>query len=114
MCWLHWERARYPDLGTALSDAKHISAYKKAFADLESFSMMPVILREPNYWLSCLLVDNLRDTLIKSLEAESIEARPIWKPLHLQPAFASCKVAVAHRPSNSLTGNLSPEWFGLT
>ena len=71
----------------------HFIAYKKAFADLESFSMMPVDPSgEPNYWLSCLLVDNLRDTLIKSLEAESIEARPIWKPLHLQPAFASCKV----------------------
>jgi pyridoxal phosphate-dependent aminotransferase EpsN len=27
------------------------------------------------------------------LEAENIESRPLWKPMHLQPVFASCRVA---------------------
>ena len=26
-----------------------------------------------------------------ALEAENIEARPLWKPLHLQPVFAACQ-----------------------
>jgi dTDP-4-amino-4,6-dideoxygalactose transaminase len=26
--------------------------------------------------------------IIAALEAENIEARPIWKPMHLQPVFA--------------------------
>jgi dTDP-4-amino-4,6-dideoxygalactose transaminase len=26
-----------------------------------------------------------------ALEAENIESRPVWKPLHLQPVFASCE-----------------------
>jgi dTDP-4-amino-4,6-dideoxygalactose transaminase len=30
--------------------------------------------------------------LIKSLESENIEARPIWKPMHLQPVFKGCRV----------------------
>jgi dTDP-4-amino-4,6-dideoxygalactose transaminase len=29
-----------------------------------------------------------RDAIIDRLEALDIEARPVWKPLHLQPAFA--------------------------
>lgn len=28
--------------------------------------------------------------LIDALEAENIEARPVWKPLHLQPLFEGC------------------------
>ena len=26
-----------------------------------------------------------------ALEAENIESRPIWKPMHLQPVFADCE-----------------------
>jgi pyridoxal phosphate-dependent aminotransferase EpsN len=29
-----------------------------------------------------------RDTLIAVLDAADIEARPVWKPMHLQPVFA--------------------------
>ena len=70
----------------------HYTAYSDAFADVESVSMMPI---DPNgasnYWLSCILIGDQRDTFIEALERESIEARPIWKPLHLQPIFASSK-----------------------
>ena len=30
--------------------------------------------------------------LLKALEAENIEARPLWKPMHLQPVFKDCRV----------------------
>ena len=48
---------------------------------------------EPNWWLTCILVDPDafgadREQIRLALEAEDIEARPTWKPLHLQPVFA--------------------------
>ncbi|WP_454778477.1 DegT/DnrJ/EryC1/StrS family aminotransferase [Georgenia muralis] len=45
-----------------------------------------------NFWLTSIVVDpavagwTSRD-LIKYLDAHSIEARPLWKPMHLQPVF---------------------------
>lgn len=47
----------------------------------------------PNCWLTCLLVDSditgfNREDLRLILEAENIESRPFWKPMHLQPIFA--------------------------
>ena len=45
----------------------------------------------PNFWLSCLTVDSGCDvdpmTVIAKLNENNIEARPIWKPMHLQPVF---------------------------
>ncbi len=46
-----------------------------------------------NYWLSSILVDPKltnginREILRLALEAENIESRPLWKPMHLQPIF---------------------------
>jgi pyridoxal phosphate-dependent aminotransferase EpsN len=47
-----------------------------------------------NAWLTCIVVDpDLfgadREAIRLALEAEDIEARPLWKPMHLQPIFAS-------------------------
>ena len=47
-----------------------------------------------NAWLTCLVVDPEafgadRERIRLALEAEDIEARPLWKPMHLQPVFAS-------------------------
>ena len=33
-----------------------------------------------------------RETIRLALEAENIEARPVWKPMHLQPVFHDCEV----------------------
>lgn len=46
-----------------------------------------------NHWLTCILVDPAlagfsREDLRLKLEAENIETRPLWKPMHLQPVFA--------------------------
>jgi dTDP-4-amino-4,6-dideoxygalactose transaminase len=51
-----------------------------------------------NCWLTCLTVDPSlagvsRDDIRLALEAENIESRPLWKPMHLQPAFNACPMA---------------------
>ena len=33
-----------------------------------------------------------REDALLALEAQDIESRPLWKPMHLQPVFASCRV----------------------
>jgi pyridoxal phosphate-dependent aminotransferase EpsN len=47
-----------------------------------------------NAWLTCIVIDPDtfgvdRETVRLALEAEDIEARPLWKPMHLQPIFES-------------------------
>src|SRR5699024_5941403 len=46
---------------------------------------------QPNYWLSVMMVKgNTRPIdIIKALEKENIESRPVWKPMHMQPFFES-------------------------
>jgi len=44
-------------------------------------------------WLTCITIDPDafgadREVVRKALEAENIESRPVWKPMHLQPVFA--------------------------
>lgn len=45
-----------------------------------------------NHWLSCIVLDSTilgksSEELRLALEAENIESRPLWKPMHLQPIF---------------------------
>jgi pyridoxal phosphate-dependent aminotransferase EpsN len=47
-------------------------------------------------WLSCFLIDAAefgagRDEVIAALGKANIEARPVWKPMHLQPLYASAE-----------------------
>jgi len=50
-----------------------------------------------NRWLTCILVDPAknkgltREVIRLAMEAENIETRPLWKPMHQQPIFASSK-----------------------
>jgi dTDP-4-amino-4,6-dideoxygalactose transaminase len=50
-----------------------------------------------NRWLTCILVDPklnyglTREIIRLALEADNIESRPLWKPMHQQPVFANCK-----------------------
>lgn len=65
--------------------------YKRELGALEGVEMMPVNKwNEPNYWLSCITLNGKVKPLdiIDALEAENIESRPIWKPMHMQPFFA--------------------------
>ena len=49
-----------------------------------------------NGWLTCVVFDEpeVRDGVMKALDTVDIESRPLWKPLHLQPAFAGSAVHV--------------------
>ena len=49
---------------------------------------------QSNHWLTCVIIEPkdagfTREDLRLRLEAENIESRPLWKPLHLQPVFAT-------------------------
>jgi len=66
--------------------------YKAAFADIEEITMNPMNPDgDSNCWLSCMtLAEGCQVTpnqIMDALEAENIESRPIWKPMHLQPVF---------------------------
>ncbi len=65
--------------------------YKEAFKDLP-LTMNPYLsCCEPNFWLSCILLDKNVDVkpmdILTELDKENIETRPIWKPMHMQPIF---------------------------
>ncbi|MFG1991183.1 aminotransferase class I/II-fold pyridoxal phosphate-dependent enzyme [Actinoplanes sp. NPDC048988] len=70
--------------------------YRAALGDLPGLSFMPMAAYgESNWWLTCLLVDAerfgaSRDRILDRLAAHDIEARPTWKPMHLQPVFSDC------------------------
>ncbi len=68
--------------------------YKEEFANLP-ITMMPVTVKcKPNYWLSAFTINQdcsvEPDDIIKSLEKENIESRPLWKPMNSQPIFEGC------------------------
>lgn len=70
--------------------------YTRELAEVEGITVMQNPLPEfnSNFWLSCILVDPrkagiTREDVRMKLEKEQIESRPLWKPMHLQPVFAS-------------------------
>ena len=72
--------------------------YRELLGDVPGLSYMP----EPDgyrstRWLTAVVIDEAkfgadREVLRKAMEAENIEARPIWKPMHRQPVFQDCRV----------------------
>ncbi|ADI28208.1 DegT/DnrJ/EryC1/StrS aminotransferase family protein [Geobacillus sp. C56-T3] len=71
--------------------------YVQALGDIEGIHFMPELEGTmSNRWLTALTIDQqaLGVTpmeIINALAAENIEARPVWKPLHLQPLFAGVR-----------------------
>jgi pyridoxal phosphate-dependent aminotransferase EpsN len=68
--------------------------YREALCDLPGLTFLPEApYGRSNCWLTCVLVDPAafgadREAIRRALEADDIEARPVWKPMHLQPVFA--------------------------
>ncbi len=79
---------------------RHVSARRKVhqwyldyFANVQGVT----VLNEPgsdffsNHWLTAIVIDPSRgrdrEGLRLALEAENIESRPLWKPMHMQPVF---------------------------
>ncbi|HLQ82375.1 MAG TPA: aminotransferase class I/II-fold pyridoxal phosphate-dependent enzyme [Pseudogracilibacillus sp.] len=67
--------------------------YEAAFADIKGIHFQPELKNTySNRWLTALTVDPevtgvTRTEIIERLEESNIEARPVWKPMHLQPLF---------------------------
>jgi pyridoxal phosphate-dependent aminotransferase EpsN len=85
---------------------RNFEYYRERLADLPGIQFMPEApFGRCSRWLTCLTVDPARfgatrDDIRLALEAQDIEARPVWKPMHLQPVFGACRVrggAVAAR-----------------
>lgn len=73
------------------------SFYKELFESIPDVSMHEELNTDfhSNFWLSAIIIDSKtksREGLRLALEKENIEARPLWKPMHLQPIFEKCEV----------------------
>lgn len=92
-------RAQLAGLRAKIEHRKAVSErYRAELADLPGWSFMPVDPRgNPNYWLTVAQIDPADAavdavTVMGGLQAERIESRPAWKPMHLQPVFGECEV----------------------
>lgn len=89
---------------------EHRAAKEKIYRRYEEgFKGMPVKMNpylscsRPNFWLSCMTVDkgcnvNPMD-IMNMLNEANVEARPIWKPMHMQPVFKDNDFVSAYEKS---------------
>lgn len=76
---------------------RNFELYRISLGDLSGLAFMPESpMGRSNRWLTCVRVDPAvfgatREEIRVALEARNIEARPVWKPMHLQPVFGSCR-----------------------
>ena len=104
-------RGQVPYLETHIAQKKAIyERYREGFKDLPvTMNPFDAAKSEPNYWLSCLLIDEEamaphvrgeKDQLwhhesgksspgeiLDALSFFKAEGRPIWKPMHMQPIY---------------------------
>ncbi|MCL2103658.1 MAG: DegT/DnrJ/EryC1/StrS family aminotransferase, partial [Kiritimatiellaeota bacterium] len=91
--------------------------YRERLSDLTGIRFMPgVPYGEPTRWLTVIHLASAPHVsdMIQRLEAENIESRPVWKPMHLQPVFREAKMyggAVGERLFQ--TGLCLPSGAGL-
>lgn len=87
-------RAQLADLDRRVAARRATyKAYRDALGQLPGWRF----LHEPRgchstYWLTCATLETGRDHVLDALEAANIEARPVWKPMHMQPVFANERV----------------------
>ena len=103
-------RGQYPYLEEHLAQKKAVfERYQEGLKDLPVI-MNPIMAgSEPNYWLSCILIDkdamcsqvrgdyealyhpehgkSCPTEILENLMKYNAEGRPIWKPMHLQPMY---------------------------
>ena len=103
-------RGQYPYLEEHIAQKKVIyERYKEGLKDLP-VKMNPIPEEcEPNYWLSCMIIDkkamckqvrsenealyiseegkSCPTEILEAIASINAEGRPIWKPLHMQPIF---------------------------
>ena len=90
-------RAQLAGLQDKVQRRRAIGArYREALSDLPGLTFAPEgdsDEERPNRWLTCCTIDTEvagadREQVRLALRARGIEARPLWKPMHLQPVFA--------------------------
>lgn len=92
-------RAQLEVIEQRVARRREIAAhYKEAFAQVAGIKFMP----EMDYgrhtrWLSVVLIDAEkfgcdREQIRLALEADNIESRPLWKPMHMQPVFKDVRM----------------------
>src|SRR6187200_1579002 len=89
-------RAQLESLPERVATRRRIrDRYVETLADVPGLEFMPEApYGTTNAWLTCVVIDPDafgadRESVRLALEAEDIEARPLWKPMHLQPIFAA-------------------------
>jgi len=72
--------------------------YVEGLRDLPGVAFIPEApYGRSNRWLTCITIDPAscgvdREAVRLALDANNIEARPVWKPMHLQPVFAGARM----------------------
>jgi pyridoxal phosphate-dependent aminotransferase EpsN len=91
-------RAQLADLErrVAARRANHAS-YRRELGGLPGWTFLGEAPgRMSTFWLTCATIGSrahaTRDQVIEALAAADIEARPVWKPMHLQPVFRGARV----------------------
>lgn len=112
-------RGQYAHLEEHIARKKAIyMRYLDGFKDLP-VTMNPYVegIMEPNFWLSCLLIDknamckqtrtateasyiseagkSCPTEILEKLAKYNAEGRPIWKPMHMQPIYSQCEFVVS-------------------
>jgi dTDP-4-amino-4,6-dideoxygalactose transaminase len=104
-------RGQLPYLEAHIAQKKAIyERYKEGFKDLPvTMNPFDPDTMEPNYWLSCMLIDETAmcrqvrsdnescwisepgkscpDEILALLDKYNAQGRPIWKPMHMQPLY---------------------------
>jgi pyridoxal phosphate-dependent aminotransferase EpsN len=79
-----------------LARRRNFEAYQRALGDLPGLQFMPeASWGRHSRWLTTVTINPAefgadREQLRLALEAGDVEARPVWKPMHLQPVFLDC------------------------
>jgi pyridoxal phosphate-dependent aminotransferase EpsN len=85
--------------------------YQLELSEIPGIQFMPEINETySNRWLTAMTINEKEagisvNQLIEILAAENIEARPVWKPLHMQPLFKTVKF-FSHNENDSVSERL--------
>jgi dTDP-4-amino-4,6-dideoxygalactose transaminase len=90
--------AQLEALDERMAERRHVfEFYQRTLGDLPGIRFMPKAdYGEPNYWLTVIRVDEQQfgsscETIRLALEAQNIESRRVWVPLHTLPLYADCR-----------------------
>jgi dTDP-4-amino-4,6-dideoxygalactose transaminase len=102
-------RGQLQVLNQRVTSRRHVFAtYERLLADVPEIEWMPeASYGRANRWLTACTLSGSRQPadLIKALAKEKIEARPVWKPMHIQPLFAG-RAFFPHGPGLDVAADL--------